>query len=155
MGIMDDIPRLTPEMVSRKNQVLRFIQLYWCDHGIGPSISEICAAVGCVRSRAQAAVRKLAREGRIHRVPSKARGIRPAETHELALQLLQSEGWVVNPARLELIHPLPPLLDLDDGGRLVLLGGTNASLPPDRARAHGAAQAGGERNAGDGEDKRA
>jgi hypothetical protein len=41
-----DIPRLSPEMVSRKNQVLRFIQLYWCDYGIGPSISEICSVDG-------------------------------------------------------------------------------------------------------------
>lgn len=153
MGIMDDIPRLSPAMASRKNQVLAFIRLYWREHGVGPSLSEIAAAVGTNRSRVQDAIRKLAREGRLHRAPGVTRGVRPAETHEEALRVLQSSGWTVNPDRLELIHPAAPLIDLDEDGRLVVGGGagpsvTNASLPPSPARAHGAASSGGGTHAG-------
>jgi len=148
LGIMDEIPRLSPAMASRKNQVLVFIRLYWRAHGVGPSLSEIAAACGTNRSRVQDAIRKLAKEGRVIREPGKARGVRPAESHEEALQLLEAQGWAVNPTRLELIYPGAPLLDLDEGGRLTV---TNTSLPPGIARAHGAAQSGDERHAGDGD----
>lgn len=150
MGIIEQIPRLSPAMASRKNQVLAFIRLYWRTHSSGPSISEICAAVNCPRSRAQAAIRKLEMEGLVFRVPGVARSVRPAETHEHALRLLQAHGWSVNAGRLELVHPMPPLVDLDEDGRLVIHGGTNACLPAHVARAHGASHDGGERHDGDG-----
>ena len=135
MGIMDDIPRLSPIMASRKLQVLAFIRGFYQDHGIGPSLSEIAAAVGTNRARVQGAIRKLAQEGRIHRVPGQARGVRPAETHEEALRLLQAEGWTVNPERLELVHPSIPLLDAPDPIELTV---TKSSLPVTPARAHDA-----------------
>lgn len=151
MGIIEEIPRLSPVMVSRKNQVLAFIRAYWRTHDSGPSISEICAAVNCPRSRAQAAIRKLEMDGLVHRLPGVARSVRPAETHEHALQLLKAQGWTVNAGRLELVHPMPPLVDLDEDGRLVIRSGTNACLPAGIARAHGAEQDGDEQHAdGDG-----
>ncbi|MEO7467759.1 MAG: hypothetical protein ABIV36_12145 [Sphingobium limneticum] len=146
---MDELPRLSPAMASRKNQVLVFIRLYWRAHGVGPSLSEIAAACDTNRSRVQDAIRKLSKEGRVIRDPGKARGVRPAESHEEALHLLEAQGWSVNPTRLELVYPGPPLIDLDEQGRLTV---TNASLPSGPARAHGAAQSGDERHAafGDG-----
>lgn len=143
MGMMDDIPRLSPVMASRKNQVLAFIRLYWRAHGVGPSLSEIAAACGTNRSRVQDSIRKLAKDGRLLWTPGQARGVRPVESHEAALQLLESQGWAVNPMRLELIHPGAPLIDLDEQGRLTV---TNTSLPPVAARAHGAGQSGDDRD---------
>lgn len=141
MGLMNDIPRLSPTMASRKLQVLAFIRAYHARHGVGPSLSEIAAAVDTNKSRVQDAIRKLEREGRVHREAGKARGVRPAESHEEALRILQAEGWTINPDRLQLLSPLP-LLDLDPDGRLVITDPvvTNSSLPPDPARAHGAGQ---------------
>ncbi|NWK96530.1 hypothetical protein DM806_12835 [Sphingobium lactosutens] len=118
MGVVIEVMRLAPEMASRKLQVLDFIRQFYAHHGVGPSLSEIAAAVGTNRSRVQDAIRKLAREGRIHRVPSQTRGIRPAETQEEALRLLQNEGWEVNRGRLQLVAPPPPLVDIDHEGRL-------------------------------------
>lgn len=144
MGILEGIPRLSPEMASRRLQVLAFVRMFHAQHGVGPSLSEMAAAIGTNRARVQGAVRKLAREGRIHYQPGVPRGIRPAESHEEALQLLQSEGWVVNPDRFELIQPIGlPLIDLDDAGQMTV---TNPSLPQTRARAHHAGRAGEERN---------
>ncbi len=109
---MDDLYRLSPVMVSRKLQVLAFIHRFYGAHGVGPSLGEIAAAVQSNRTRAQAAVRQLAKEGRIHRQPGKARGIRPISVREEAMRVLQAEGWTV--------------LQLEEGG-------TNASLslPPE------------------------
>lgn len=144
MGMLEGIPRLSPEMASRKLQVLAFVRLFHAQHGVGPSLSEMAAAIGTNRARVQGAVRKLAREGRIHYQPGVPRGIRPAESHEEALVLLQSEGWVVNPDRFELIQPLDlPLIDLDEAGQMTV---TNPSLPQTRARAHDARRAGDLRN---------
>jgi SOS-response transcriptional repressor LexA len=159
MGMEPDIPRLSPAMASRKNQVLAFIRLYWRDHGVGPALSEMAAAVGTSRARVQDAIRKLAKEGRVIWEPGVTRGVRPAESHEEALRVLQAQGWTVNPDRLELIHPAPPLIDLDAEGKLVVAGQpvaqsravTKTSLPPTRARAHGAGQ-GGDGRHGDGRD---
>ncbi|EPR09890.1 hypothetical protein M527_07130 [Sphingobium indicum IP26] len=153
MGIIDDIPRLSPVMASRKLQVLSFIRRFYHEHGVGPSLSEIAAALGTNRSRVQDAIRKLAREGRLHRVPGQTRGVRPAETREEALRLLQTEGWTVNPDRLELVHPNAlPLLDIEE---IV----TNSSLPPDPASAHDGRQQGamghGERRTGQGGERKA
>ncbi|MBY2957962.1 GntR family transcriptional regulator [Sphingomonadales bacterium 58] len=115
MGIMEDIPRLSPVMASRKLQVLAFIRRYHEEHGVGPSLSEIAAAVGTNRSRVQDAIRKLEREQRLHRVPGKTRGVTPIGSHEEALRQLQALGYVVNPGRLEIIHPdALPLLDIEE-----------------------------------------
>lgn len=132
MGFAVEVMRLAPEMASRKLQVLDFIRQFYAHHGIGPSLSEIAAAIGTNRSRVQDAIRKLAHEGRVHRVAGKARGVRPADTREMALRLLEEEGWLVNGGRLELVPPPPPLIDLDEHGRLTV---TKASLPGTRARA--------------------
>lgn len=151
MGVLEGIPRLSPEMASRKLQVLAFVRLFHAQHGVGPSLSEMAAAIGTNRARVQGAVRKLAREGRIHYQPGVPRGIRPAESHEEALVLLQSEGWVVNPDRFELIQPIGlPLIDLDEAGQMTV---TNPSLPQTRARAHDVRRAGDVRHdeCGDGE----
>lgn len=134
--MMDDIPRLSPEMASRKNQVLLFIRAYFTTHGVGPSLSEIAAAVGTNRSRVQDAIRKLEREQRVHRQPGKARGVRPISDHAETLRKLEKMGYVFN-------SPMP-LLDIDAGDRLIVTDSTvtNASLPDPCARAHGARRQG-------------
>lgn len=105
--------------------MLGFIRTFYAEHRVGPSHSEIAAALKTNRTRVQAAVRQLAREGRIHRVPGKARGIRPIESMEEALYLLKAEGWTVNVKRLELGHPVLDLIILDLKDAV-----TNPSLPP-------------------------
>lgn len=93
---------------------LAFILDYYARHREGPSLNEIGNALHCTRTRAQAAVRQLAKEGRIHRTAGKARGIRPISAREEAIRLLLDDGWTV----------LDPVLDLAP-----LPGGTNTSLP--------------------------
>lgn len=140
MGIEIDIPRLTPTMASRKNQVLAFVRLYWNAHSVGPSISEIARAAGCARSRAQKLVTKLVREGHLHRIDGMARGVRPASVLEEALRQLRAAGYVVNDDVIAPPAGTAPLIDIDEAGALVVHSGmgsgwTNAPLPPDRARA--------------------
>lgn len=113
-----EVIRLTPTMVSRKNQVLAFIRSYYAAHGEGPSITEITHAVHCARSRVHEAIRKLEREQKINRVPGKPHGISPISGHEEAIRQLEAAGYIVNPGRLELLTPPPPLIDLDEQGRL-------------------------------------
>lgn len=133
MNSIESVPRLSPEMVSRKLQVLAFIRIFHSQHGVGPSLSEIAAAVGTNRTRVQDAIRKLAREGRVYHVPGQARGVRPVETRDEALRLLRSEGWIVLPDRAEACHPNAlPLLDIVEQEPAV----TNPGLPPAAARAH-------------------
>lgn len=119
--------RLTPLMVSRKNQVLAFIRDYYASHQVGPSITEIANAVNCARSRVQEAIRKLEREQLIHRVPNKPRGITPISSHQDAIRQLEALGYTVNPTRMELVTPPPPVIDLDEDGRLIVRG-TKAGL---------------------------
>lgn len=117
MEMGKDIPRLSPTMASRKLQVLAFIRLFYREHGIGPSLSEIAAAIGSNRTRAQDAIRKLAREGRVHHRPGQPRGVVPVEMRDEALRLLRAEGWTVNPERRGIDHPdALPLLDVVDPG---------------------------------------
>lgn len=145
MGVAPEIPRLTPEMASRKNQVMVFIRLYWDAHGASPSIGEIAAAVGCARSRAQAAVRKLAREGRLHHVPGATRSLMPIERHDAAIALLRARGWTVDPGRRMIAAPDADgtgTLDIGDDGAVRIVRGTNACLPPDPVHAHDARAAG-------------
>ncbi|MEA3390054.1 MAG: hypothetical protein U9R64_12390 [Pseudomonadota bacterium] len=110
--------RLTPTMGSRKEQLLDFIRAFYAAHGVGPTITEMANALQCARSRIHDAIRKLEREQRIHRVLGKPRGITPISGHEEAIRQLQAIGYIVNPGRMELVAPPPPLLDLDDSGRL-------------------------------------
>lgn len=112
--------RLTPTMVSRREQLLAFIRAYYAAHGVGPTITEMANALSCARSRVQDAVRKLEREQRVHRVPGKARGITPISGHEEAIRQLKAIGYVVNPVSMELCAPPLPLLDLDEVGRLTI-----------------------------------
>ncbi|MEA3390153.1 MAG: hypothetical protein U9R64_12890 [Pseudomonadota bacterium] len=112
--------RLTPTMGSRKEQLLDFIRAYYSAHGVGPTITEMANALHCMRSRIQDAIRKLEREQRIHRVPGKARGITPISGHEEAIRQLRAIGYIVNPDSMILEVPPPPLLDLDEGGRLTI-----------------------------------
>ncbi|MCW2412022.1 MULTISPECIES: LexA family protein [unclassified Sphingobium] len=100
---MHDVPRLSPLMASRKLQALAFIEQYYAARGAGPSLSELAAALNCNRSRAQDAVRQLAREGRIRHAPGVPRGIRPISAEEEALRRLQAAGYIVTNAGL-----LPP-----------------------------------------------
>ncbi len=137
MGLIEDIPRLSPTMASRKNQAMLFIRAYFATHHAGPSISELAAALATSRSRAAALIGKLESEGRIHRVRGQARSIRPVEALDEALRQLKAEGWTINPGRLELAHPQAlPVLDIVESG-------TNATLLADLARAHDAPDDGG------------
>lgn len=112
--------RLTPTMVSRKNQVLDFIRAYYSAHRVGPSITEMANAAGCARSRVQAIVRKLEEEGLIHRAVGKPRGITPISIRQEAIRQLEAMGYIVNPGRMELLAP-PAVLDLDEDGRMILI----------------------------------
>ncbi|MAM40670.1 MAG: hypothetical protein CL949_19695 [Erythrobacter sp.] len=112
--------RLTPTMVSRKLQLLDFVRAFYSAHGVGPTITEMANALNCARSRIQDAVRKLEREQLINRQPGKTRGITPISGHEEAIRQLQAIGYIVNPGRMELLAPAPPLLDLDERGRLTI-----------------------------------
>lgn len=112
--------RLTPTMVSRKEQLLVFIRAFYAAHGVGPTVTEMANALYCARSRIQDGIRKLEREQRVHRVPGKMRGITPISSHEEAVRQLEAVGWIVNAGRMELRAPPPPLLDLDDSGRLTI-----------------------------------
>lgn len=133
MNSIDGVPRLSPVMASRKHQVLAFIRIYHRDHGVGPSLSEIAAAVCASRSRVQDAIRKLAREGRLHHRPGETRGVRPAESRDEALRVLRDEGWIVLPDRNTASHPNAlPLLDVIDEHE----SGTITGLPVYDARAH-------------------
>ncbi len=113
MGIIDSVPRLSPEMASRKLQVLAFIRLFHAQHGVGPSLGEIAAAVGTTRTRVHDSIRKLAREGRVHHMPGQPRGVRPAETRDEALRVLREEGWIILQDRNAARHPNAlPILDV-------------------------------------------
>lgn len=118
--------RLTPEMSSRKLQVLDFIKRYYAAWGSSPSYGEIAAGLTISRTRAKAIVNRLASEGQINREPGGRRGITlPVPAHPLteadALLLLRREGWTVDAdaQRLDLsaspcTNPtLPPVFDLD------------------------------------------
>lgn len=112
--------RRTPTMVSRKLQLLDFIRAFYASHGVGPTTTEMANALNCARSRVQEAVRRLEREQLINRQPGKTRGITPISAHDEAVRQLQAIGYIVNPGRRELTAPAPPLLDLDDRGRLTI-----------------------------------
>ena len=129
--------RLTPEMASRKFQVLDFLRRYCAAHGGNPSLSEIAAACNTNKPRVQDAIRKLEREGLVDRVAGVARGVSPVSDDVLVLRQLESRGYIINPPGLA-------LLDLDEDGRLTVTPApvTKSSLPPDRARAHGAGRSG-------------
>ena len=106
---MHNVPALSPIMASRKLQALAFIEQYFAARGTGPSLSELAAALNCNRSRAQDAVRRLARDGRIRHMPGVARGIRPISAEEEALRRLIAAGYIVTNAGLH----RPAVLDHD------------------------------------------
>ena len=124
--------RLTPDMPSRKFQVLDFLRRFRASHGGNPTLSAIAAACGTNKARVQDAIRKLEHDGLVHRVPGKKGGTTALIDRELVLRELQADGYVINP-------PGMPLLDLDEDGRLTIIGDavTNSSLPHGCARAHG------------------
>jgi SOS-response transcriptional repressor LexA len=97
--------RLAPDMVSRKLQVLHFVEHYYALHKVGPSLGEIAAALQTNRTRVQDALRKLASERRIHRVPGARRGIRPINAFEDAVRQLEAAGYIV---WSQTMHVFPP-----------------------------------------------
>lgn len=114
MGDMMQTPGLSPTMVSRKLQVLAFIEHYFAAHGTGPSMGEIAAGCGHInRMRALDAVNALHREGRIHRTIGVARSIRPLTADEEAIRRLQSAGYAVTKTGL---HEVPDLDHSDEDG---------------------------------------
>lgn len=106
--------RLTPDMASRKYQVLDFIRQYCSAHGGNPSLSEIAAACNTNKSRVQDAIRKLERDGLVDRVPG-ARGVSPINHQDAVLSALKAQGYVINP-------PGTPLIDMDEAGQLTVSG---------------------------------
>lgn len=148
MGDMHEVTRLSPEMGSRKLQVLEFVRGFYLMRGTGPSISEVARAVDCARSRAQKLVTKLVHEGHLHRIDGMTRGVRPATALEDALRELRAAGYIVNEDVLAIDLPAQ-LLDVDDSGALIVRHGwTNAPLPLLPARA----QEGRDRGDGGGEE---
>lgn len=108
------VTRLSPSMASRANQVLDFVHAYFACHGQGPSLREIAAAIGAGKNRAQDAIRKLARDGRVHYEPGVTRGVWPLSAEEEALRRLRGMGYVVAPGRMV---AGPPVLDIVEPGR--------------------------------------
>lgn len=142
LGMIDDIPRLSPQMASRKLQVLAFIRAFYAAHGVGPSLSEMAAAIGSNRSRVQDAIRKLAAEGRIHRAPGQTRGVRPLSAQEEAVRHVRDAGYLVlDPASV-------PLLDIE-------MPVTKAGLPGHSPHGHNAPLQGGGGYGADGGEERA
>lgn len=92
--------RLTPEMVSRKLQVLAAVKRYWATHGASPSFAEIGADVGISRQEAWRYCRTLADERELVLVAGH-RGIGLPDpigrvTLADAILRLRAEGFVVD-----------------------------------------------------------
>lgn len=93
--------RLSPTMVSRKLQALRFIRDYIGQWGKSPSYGEIAAELGTNRVRVHAIVRQLVADGDILHAHGERRGISLAAPHGSiceaeALQLLRRRGYLIN-----------------------------------------------------------
>lgn len=91
--------RLSPTMVSRKLQALRFIKEYFAEFGKSPSLGEIGNALGVSRQRAAELVQQLETDKDIVRKPG-GRGILLTEpalmlSRSDALLILQAAGWKV------------------------------------------------------------
>lgn len=112
MGGEIAVTRLSPAMASRANQVLDFIHAYFASHGQGPSLREMAAAIRASRNVAQHAIRKLAREGRIHYEPGRPRGVWPLSAEEEALRRLRGMGYVVADGRAVIGPGMAPVLDI-------------------------------------------
>lgn len=115
MGGEIAVTRLSPAMASRANQVLDFIHAYFASHGQGPSLREMAAAIGAGKNRVQDAIRKLAREGRIHYEPGRPRGVWPLSAEEEALRRLRGMGYVVADGRAVIGPGMTPVLDIVSG----------------------------------------
>ncbi len=111
-----EVARLSPSMASRANQVLDFVHAYFACHGQGPSLREIAAAIGAGKNRAQDAIRKLARDERVHYAPGVTRGVWPLSAEEEALRRLRGMGYRLAPGKLV---AGPPVLDIVDDGQPV------------------------------------
>lgn len=102
-----EAPRLSPTMASRKLQLLAFIEIYYGQHGVGPSHSEMAAALSASTSRVKELLAKLEREGRIHRMRGVTRGIRPISAEQEAIRRLAAAGYILPKAGLVAL----PVLD--------------------------------------------
>ena len=118
MGVAIDPLHLSPTMVSRKLQVLHFIEQFFAVHGVGPSLGEIGRALGVTPKRVHDLVTRLAYDGRIQRQRGKARSIRPLTAREEAIRQLRDDGFIIDEDILSIRTPLtnaglhlPPDLD--------------------------------------------
>ncbi len=110
--------RLSPTLANRKSIVLDFIRQYYSLHRKGPSYSEMAAAARTNRSRVSDVVRRLERDGMIHRRPGVAHSVTPIDAREDAIRILREAGYVVDQDILRLSPPVtnaellgPPVLD--------------------------------------------
>ncbi|MDZ7895335.1 MAG: hypothetical protein U5M50_10480 [Sphingobium sp.] len=122
--------RLTPAMSSRKLLVKGFIERFFAEHGVGPSLSEIAAAT-CPdqeggRRSVRKAIRSLAKDGLIEYWPGIARGVRPVGGTQRALELLRAAGWIVNDDDQAVAAPTLGVLDFTPEAGLVV---TKRPLP--------------------------
>jgi hypothetical protein len=72
---MGSVFRLSPGMVSRKTQVLRFIKEYFREWGRSPSLGEIGGGLGISKKRVHELLGSLERDGEISRIKGQANGI--------------------------------------------------------------------------------
>lgn len=84
--------RLTPDMVSLRLLVLRFVRSYLTDWGASPSYGEIAAALGTNRTRVRKAVRSLCADGLLLRSPG-PRGLALPDDLTEAMRLLAAHGY--------------------------------------------------------------
>lgn len=116
----DAAHRLVPEMASFRLLVLAFVRQYITAHGASPSLGEIAAALRSNRKRALKAVKALAGQGLLLRVPG-PRGLALPEEQDAAAALLRNLGWrllpsgVTDPAGVT-DRGLPPVPVLDYPG---------------------------------------
>jgi Mn-dependent DtxR family transcriptional regulator len=80
-GAVQNEYRLTPDMTSRKLQVVSFVKQYISRWGQWPSYGEIGGAMGISPSTARDAVKRAVRDNLLHREPGSRRGVvKTAET---------------------------------------------------------------------------
>ena len=128
--------RLSPEMVSRRLQVLAFVRDYLAKWRKSPSQGEIAAGLGVARTTVRRSLRSLWAEGLLLRTPGE-RGLTLPEEREAAVRTLAALGCTVWHGGQLLGGPVSTLLP---GGVLDYLppemsGAVNGQVKRDRAGA--------------------
>lgn len=102
-----EVPRLRPDMASRRLQVLAFVRSYISRMNGSPSLGEIAAGIDISRTRARELVKALVREGQLLRRPG-PRGLMLPSAIDEAKRQLRELGWQIDEAFVCASAPVPP-----------------------------------------------